>query len=635
MTNTANRLQRINPLDWRRVSIDGGFWGQRRETNRTATLLSQYQRHKKLGVHRAYQWRWPQDRNRPWQIWLGDLGKWIEAASYSLGTSPDAHLARLTATAVSHVLKGQKADGYLYANPVAPAQRWTNLISSHEHYDLGHMIEAAVAHFQATGQNRLLDAVCRAADQLHTNFGRARGKRRGYDGHEEIELALVKLYRATGRKRYLDLAQFFIEERGRKPYYFKLEAQAQGVGLSRDLMSHQAHLPVRQQTDAVGHAVRALYLYCGMADIAAETNDRSLLQVCRRLWQSVTQRRMYITGGVGSSPVGEKFTVDYDLPNEAAYAETCAAIGLILFSHRMLQIEADGKYADVMERALYNGFLSGISVDGTGYFYANHLASPSLGAAPVDARHCEIRQPWYSCACCPPNIGRLIAGLGQFIYSTGPDALYVHLFTGGRAEFDIRGREVVLTQKTDYPWKEKVRITVNPESPLRFTVALRIPGWCRAAKLKVNGKSIRSVDITKKGYARIKRIWQKGDTVELTLPMPVERVEAHPKVRMDCGRVALQRGPMVYCLEQTDNGTNLADIYLPAHAPLKAQYRPHLLGGAVTIRARGHQRSETEWKGKLYRSAGSQTRPVDLLAVPYCLWANRKPGEMLVWIRGS
>jgi len=580
---------RLRPVPWTQVRIEGGFWLERFETNRTATLPTIYERLRRNGALRAYQWQWnPSGPNRPWRIWVGDAAKWIEAASYTLGTREDARLMRLARNAVRNIIKGQKEDGYLYANPIAPQHRWTNLQELHELYDVGHLIEAAVAYLEGTGRCELLDAMCRCADLLVANFGRGGGKRRGYPGHPEIELALVKLYRATGRERYLELARFFVDERGRRPHYFDLEKQEcrrRNIpmrGWISDYSYLQAHRPLREQTEAVGHAVRATYLYCGAADVAVHTGDTELLRACKRLWKSATRRRMYVTGGIGSTAQGEAFTFDYDLPNETAYAETCAAIGLVLFAHA------------------------------------------------------AERQRWFSCACCPPNLARTIAGLGRFIYSQDEGALYVHLYAGSSVSTQLKGCQVRLVQATDYPWRETVEFTVEPSRPLRFTLALRMPGWCRAPSLQLNGRPLRPKPTTRRGYARLTRTWRPGDRVTLTLPMPVERVEANPAVRMDCARVALQRGPIVYCLEEVDNGPNLADIRLPGSAELRALYRPQMLGGAVVIRGRALRRDARAWgRDELYRASRSRLRECRLQAVPYCLWGNREPGEMLVWLRDA
>ncbi len=630
-------LSKIKPLSLRKVRIEDAFWSARLETNRTVTLPDVYQKCKKTGRIDAFKLNWkPPKPNQPHVFWDSDVAKWVEAASASLATHPDTKLEKLLNGVIDLIVNAQQPDGYLnvHFTVVEPEKRWSNLRDNHELYCAGHLMEAAVAHYEATGKGDFLDAMCRCADHIDTVFGRGKGKKRGYPGHEEIELALVKLYRATGERRYLDLGRYFVDERGRRPLYFDIEARARGKKPYEYGASHQAHLPVRDQKTADGHAVRAMYLYCAMADVAAETGDKTLLAACKRLWKNVTHRRMYITGGIGSSKDGERFTTDYDLPNETAYAETCAAIGLVFWAHRMLHLEPDGRYADVMERALYNGVLSGVSLDGSKFFYVNPLTVHPKGFRFMYAAYFEpVRQEWFGTSCCPTNLARLLASLERYVYSQGKNEIYVHLYVAGAAEFDLAGSKVRLTQKTQYPWKEKVRLIVRPEKPAEFTVALRIPGWCRAASLKVNGRAVRLARITKKGYAKIKRLWKSGDTVELTLPMPIEQIQANPNVRMNNGKVALQRGPVVYCLEEIDNGPNLSEISLPADATLRARYDKDLLGGVTVITAKARRRDDSLWKDCLYQSASSKTKVVNIRAIPYYAWCNRKPGEMLVWIR--
>jgi len=621
------------PLD--RVEVADRFWAPRIETNRTVTLPIEHEHLKRTGRIDAWKLGWrPGDPNPPHIFWDSDVAKWLEAVAYALAARPDAELERLADALIDDIAAAQQPDGYLnvHFTVVEPEKRWTNLRDWHELYCAGHLIEAAVAYHQATGKRKLLDVLCRYADHIAAVFGPRRGQKRGYPGHEEIELALVKLYRATGQERYLKLAQFFIDERGRQPHYFDAEAAARGDGRRPPHDYNQSHLPVREQATAEGHAVRAMYLYCAMADLAAETGDGELRRACRRLWRNVTERRMYVTGGIGSSRQGERFTFDYDLPNETAYAETCAAIGLVFWAHRMLALEGDGCYADVMERALYNGVLSGVSLDGKRFFYANPLTV--FPEALRDGGHVAAqRQEWFGCACCPPNIARLLASLPLYAYSEGARTAWVHLYVQGRATLNVAGRQVEVRVQTDYPWREEVSLEVRPQRPGTFTLALRIPGWCRGATLSVNGNPLRLGDIVKKGYAKVRRAWARGDRVELKFPMPVERIEANPRVRMDCGRVALQRGPIVYCLEEVDNGPDLADLCLPRRAALRAQYRPDLLGGIVTITGAALRRDRSGWGRALYRADKSQALKVPITAVPYYAWCNRKPGEMLVWIR--
>lgn len=654
-------IDRLQPLPLADVEIADAFLAPRMRTNRQVTLDTEYEQCRKTGRLDAYQWEYdPKAPPKPWMIWVGDVAKWIEAVAYSLAAKPDDRLAALGRDAIARMLKGQKPDGYLYCNPMAPEKRWAELRNKHEMYEMGHAIEAAVAWHQATGDRRMLDALCKTADLLDATFGSEEGKKRGYDGHEEIELALVKLYRATGNRRYLNLAKFFVEERGRQPHYFDLESAARGEKPMKDYAYLQAHVPVRQQKDLEGHAVRAMYLCCAVADVAAETDDAELLGVARRLWASATQRRMYVTGGIGSSRHGERFTFDYDLPNETAYAESCAAIGLVFFSHRMLQIDRDGRYADVIEQALYNNVPAGISLDGTRFFYGNPLTMfpKALGAS--DETIAYQRLEWFGCACCPPNIARMIASLGQYAYSQDADpkrpALYVHLYAKGFARFQVGQREVCLEVATDYPWDGKVALTVRmdarkqrgaglptrpqrrvgdspPDGESAFALGLRIPGWCRGAKMRLNGKPVRIFGVIKKGYAILNRTWRDGDVIEIALPMPAERVYAHPRVRADAGKAALRRGPIVYCLEEVDNAQGLWQIALPRRAPLRARWDKRLFGGCMVIEGKAIRFGQADKDAALYRTAPPKGKPVVIRAVPYCFWCNRKPGEMTVFIR--
>ena len=629
-------LPRLAPVPLTDVTIDDAFWSPRLEVNRTVTLPIEYDQCKRTGRLDAMTWT-PGRKGQPHIFWDSDVAKWIEAAAYSLATHPDTALQRKVDRVIDTLAGGQGDDGYLnsYFGRVEPDKRWTNLRDRHELYCAGHLIEAAVAYAQATGKRTLLDVMCRYADRIAETFGPRRGQKRGYPGHEEIELALVKLYRATGRARYLALSTFFIDERGRQPHYYDREAKARGDDPKkfhfRNYEYNQSHVPVREQAEVVGHAVRACYLYAGMADVAAETGDRGLLAACRRLWKNVTLRRMYVHGGIGPAGRNEGFTFDYDLPNETAYAETCAAIALVFFAHRMLQIDRDGTVADVMERALYNGVISGVSYDGKAFFYENPLAAHP-GGGPNGGNH--RRSAWFGCACCPPNVARLLASLGQYAYSARRNEAWVHLYVAGTAAVDIGSQSVTLRTQTRYPWSGRVRIAVRPERPGEFTLALRIPGWCRGAKLTVNGKPVRLGPITARGYAKVKRLWSAGDRVELVMPMPVERIESNPKVRQNRGCVALQCGPVVYCLEQVDNGPDLRGVILPASAKLTARTDRSLFGGVGVITGKVLRLDAGTWSAGMYRPAASKTRPAPIKAIPYFLWANRKEGEMLVWIRG-
>lgn len=588
-----------------------------------------YEQFSKNGHFAAFQGTWTGEKNPiPYGFWETEVTKWLEAASYSLATHPNPALEKQVDEVIALIASIQQPDGYLnvWFTQVEPEKRWTNLRDWHELYCAGHLIEAAVAHFEATGQRTLLDVVCRYADHIDSVFGPEEGKKRGYCGHEEIELALIKLHRATHEDRYLRLAHYFVEERGRQPIYFDDEARTRGEDPD-DFWAEtyeycQAHLPVREQDKVVGHAVRAMYFYCALADLAKELGDHSLFETCERLWQHLTSTRMYLTGGLGSSADNEGVTADYDLPNAAAYAETCAAIGLVFWSHRMLQNSTDRRYADMLERALYNGVLSGLSFDGASFFYEN----------PLESHGDHHRQTWYRCACCPPNVARLLNSLGSYVYSTTNEDILVHLYIKSTTALNVKGQPVTLRQETAYPWDGVIQLHVEPEAPAEFSVSLRIPGWCKEAHLSVNGEDVSLEDSMQNGYVRLQRLWQSGDRINLHLDMPVERVYAHPDVSADAGRVALQRGPLVYCIETADNAILLQRIRLPESAELKSTFDPTLLGGLTLIHGEARALETEDWSGTLYRATPAHDSPHDLVAIPYYAWDNRQPGEMRVWI---
>ncbi|MBA4388738.1 MAG: hypothetical protein C0404_12205 [Verrucomicrobia bacterium] len=624
----------MKPVSHENVELNDGFWAPRIRANRDVTIPAEYEQMVKTGHIGAWTWKKGAPKT-PHIFWDSDLAKWIEAVAYSLMHRPDPELEKQVDGVVELMEKAQAADGYLNSHflKVEPEKRWTNLRDQHELYCAGHLIEGAVAYYLATGKRRLLDVMTRYVDLIDRVFGREEGKIRGYCGHPEIELALVRLFKVTGDRKHLELAKYFVDQRGTKPNFFEMETQKRGEKWPGNfLVPLVDNLPVRKQTEAVGHAVRACYLYSAMADLAAETGDRGLLKACRKIWRNIVERRMYIIGGVGSSQHHERFTFDYDLPNEEAYAETCANIALVFFAHRMLQIEPDRDYSDVIERALYNGVISGVSLDGRRFFYDNRLAVHPENYK-YHAQKEPMRREWFGCACCPPNISRTLASLGGYVYSQDRDALFVHLYIQGRAELEIAGGRVVVEQKTAYPWDGRVTVSVAPERPGRFSLMLRMPGWCRKAALKINGRSVQVGSLTR-GYARINRQWRKGDRVELILDMPVERIEAHPAVRHDAGLVALQRGPLVYCLEEKDNGPHLAAIALSRASRLTAKLERKLLGGTTVITGRAVRRDTADWKNQLYRPVGkSKAKRVNIKAIPYCLWNNRGIGEMAVWIR--
>lgn len=572
-----------------------------------------------------------------------DVAKWLEAVSYQLTTNPNQELEKLADSVIDLIEKAQRPDGYLntYYTIKEPDKRWTNLAECHELYCAGHMIEAAIAYYKATGKKKLLNVMLRFVDLIDDNFGIGKDKIKGYPGHQEIELALIKLFKITDNPKHIELAKYFIDQRGKKPNYFltewkkrRKESHWSDQNKIASLDYFQAHKPVRDQNTATGHAVRAMYMYSGMADIALETKDKTLIEACQKLWDNVTKKKMYITGGIGSSGHLESFTIDYDLPNDTAYSETCAAIGLVFFAQRMFHLQAKAEYIDVMEKALYNGVLSGISGNGHKFFYVNPLeVIPEICNNRNDHSHVEPnRQKWFGCACCPPNIARLLASIGKYIYSYRSDCIYVNLYAGSTGKFNIKNTEVTLKQKTNYPWDGKVDLTVLANKKIEFTLALRIPGWCRKYKLKLNGKIVDHTNLKKDGYIYLNRFWSKGDQIELELSMVVEKVYSNPKVRENLGKVAVQRGPVIYCLEEVDNGSNLSSIYLLVNRQLKAEYKGDLLGGVVILNGKAIKISESNWSDNLYSTENYQYNSINITAVPYFTWNNRGHGEMLVWL---
>ncbi|TGR29079.1 MULTISPECIES: glycoside hydrolase family 127 protein [unclassified Mesorhizobium] len=562
-------------------------------------------------------------------FWDSDLGKTIETSAYSLYRRKNPELEKKIDAVIDMYGRLQQEDGYLssWYQRIQPGKRWTNLRDCHELYCAGHLIEGAVAYYQATGKRKLLDIMCRYADHIASVLGPEPGKKKGYCGHEEIELALVKLARVTGERKYMELAKYFIDQRGLEPHYFDEEARARGADPKayhfKTYEYSQSHIPVREQDKVVGHAVRAMYLYSGMADIATEYGDDTLRVALDRLWDDLTTKNLYITGGLGPSAHNEGFTSDYDLPNETAYAETCASVGLVFWASRMLGMGPNARYADMMERALYNGSISGLSLDGSLFFYEN----------PLESRGKHNRWKWHRCPCCPPNIGRMVASIGSYFYSLSDDALAVHLYGDSTARFDIAGVPVTLTQASRYPWDGSVEITVEPQAPVEFTLHLRVPGWSSRAGLAVNGETVDIEDVTSDGYAAIRRNWKKGDRVRLDLEMPIERLYANPEVRQDAGRVALSRGPLIYCVEATDNDTSLHRLTLPRTAGIEVHDEPDLLGGVVTLAATAQADAGDGWQDGLYRSEPPAKVETRLTAIPYFAWDNREPGEMLVWLR--
>ena len=574
-----------------------------------------------------------------------DVAKWLETLSFNLLHHRDPRLEQHADEVIELIEKAQGPDGYLntYFTIKEPGKRWTNLHEGHELYCAGHFIEAAVAYYEATGKRRLLDVVRRYADLIDSTFGPEPSKLRGYCGHPEIELALVKLSEVTGDTKYLNLARFFIDERGREPYYFDIEYEKRGRTHILPELRHfgreylQAHVPVREQSAAEGHAVRLTYLYSAVADLARLSEDASLRDACIRVWENATGKRMYVTGGIGSTSFGESFTFDYDLPLDSMYAETCASVGMVFWAHRMLKLEVERRYADVMELELYNGALSGISLDGTRYFYVNPLESfPERSARNPGLRHVKSeRQPWYSCSCCPSNITRLIASLGRYVYTVQGNSISTHLYVGGEAELLVDGKRFRVEQTTGYPYDGSVRMTIQDAPDEEIAISLRVPGWCGRYSCTVNGRPWTDVEL-EKGYLPVRRRWKNGDVVELALEMPVRLIRSHPNVRSSWGKVCCARGPLIYCLEEADNGPGLHDISLAEDPTWTVTRDSGLLGGTATIEGKAFRTEMGSWDDSaLYASDGANRRPVSIKAVPYALWGNRGRGEMLVWINSG
>ncbi len=626
----------VQPVPFTAVRLEDDFWRPRQETNRTVTIPSAFRKCEETGRVRNFSLasqvndgslrsgkfctRFPFDDS--------DLFKVIEGASYSLSVRKDPDLDRYLDSLALLIAGAQEKDGYLYTNrTIDPAhthewagkERWVNdrMKLSHELYNVGHFYEAAVAHYAATGKRSLLDVAIRNADLLCRTFGP--GKLRSAPGHEEVEIGLVKLYRITGRKEYLDLARFFIDQRGR------LEPRGDSY--------NQDSIPVVDQTTAMGHAVRAAYLYAGVADVAALTGEPSYVRAVDRIWDDVASSRLYITGGIGARRSGEAFGDPYELPNGTAYNETCAAIANVFWNQRMFLLHGDSRYIDVLERSLYNNVLAGISLDGRKFFYPNPLEADgktkfNMGAAD--------RQEWFDCSCCPGNLVRFLSSVSGYLYAVSGRTVYANLFAGSEAAVIVGKDTVRLVEETRYPWDGGVRWTVRPGRPVRFALHLRVPGWIgdrpfagglyRCAEppeapftLSVNGKSV--APRTEKGYAVIEREWREGDQVEYGLPMSVRKIVARKEVRDDLNKLCLERGPIVFCAEEADNGASVRALAIRRTAAFKAAFHPDLLNGVVVL------------SGEASSTGHENSAGHPLTAIPYYAWSNRGAGAMTVWFR--
>jgi uncharacterized protein len=589
------------------VEIHDAFWSPRLKTNRLVTLEACLTQSEKQGNIRNFAIAAGREKRKHSGLVYhdSDLYKVLQGAAYTLREVRSPAVEERIDKIIELIAAAQQPDGYVhtYYTVHEPGKRWTNIAHGHEMYCAGHLIEAAIAYRQATGKRLFLDTAIRFADHICSTFGP--GKRPDPCGHQEIELALVKLWRATDNRKYLDQARFFLEARGKG---------TDGRKLYGDYA--QDHIPVRSQREVVGHAVRAMYQYCAMADVAAATGEKDYLHALTSIWHDIVDRKMYITGGIGPSAKNEGFTVPYDLPNDTAYAETCAALGMALWNHRMFLMTCDGKYADVLEREVYNGMLSGVSLAGDRFFYTNPLGSTGK----------HHRVSWFSCPCCPTNLVRYLPAMGERLYAHRGDDLWTVLYCGSTAIVPLHSGKVKIDQESKYPWEGLIELKLTPEKPMTFTLHCRVPGWCHELpEVAINGEKQREV-IIDQSHVTVKREWKSGDVVRLTLPMTPQRVYADPKVKANVGRVALMRGPIVYCLEGVDHPDGrVRNIVLPPSAKLHAEFDPNLLGGVTVIT--GEALAVVDDPGG--------TKPMSIKAVPYSTWDNRAPGEMVVWLPES
>jgi len=618
----------VKPVGFNLVNVKDGFWSPRLEINRTVTIPYCFQMCEETGRIRNFEKAAGLKEGKHEGIYFNDsdVYKVMEGAAYSLQVHPDAML-RLYLDKLITIMDGaQWEDGYLYTfyslPQRQPQKRWTNERDMHEQYCIGHLFEGAVAHYQVTGDKAFLNVATQCADYICEVFGP--GKRTDPPGHQEIEIGLCKLYRATGDGKYLDMAKFLLDSRGRKG-----NRGPDGNGGLYGEYS-QDHVPVTEQTEATGHSVRAAYMYTGMADVAALTGSMEYIKAIESIWHDVVGAKLYVTGGIGASGGNEGFSGKYELPNLTAYCETCASFANIFWNHRMFLMQGDAKYIDVLERTLYNAALSGIGMKGDRFFYPNPLES--------NGKH--ERSPWFDCACCPSNVARFVPSVPGYAYAYKDNDVYVNLFIGGDATIQIAGNKVKLIQETEYPWKGDMKITVEPEKSATFAVYVRIPGWARNEPvpsdlykstdtvsdepvLKVNGERV-TLSL-EKGFARIERQWEQGDTIDLNLPLPVRRIVARPEVKADQGKVALQRGPLVFCLEGPDNDGKVANLVIPDDAPIKVEHRLDLLNGVMVLTGEAQVAKRTT-DGKVVAAGTKQ-----FTAIPYYAWAHRGRAQMTVW----
>lgn len=606
----------LQPVPFNSVTIEDRFWSPRQRINREVSVRHSFEMLEKAGnmVNLRLAAEGKREGYQGLLFTDSDLYKVVEGTAYTLATHPDPALDRRLDALIAEIGKAQMPDGYLntWFQVTRPDQKWTNLRDHHELYCAGHLFEAAVAHHQATGKRNLLDIALKLAGHIDRRFG-PNGTHPGYAGHPEIELALVKLWKATGDDRWFRLARKLTEPRGAAFFADEHKTPRERY----DGTYWLDDVPLAEHREIKGHAVRAAYLLAGVADIVRETGDPALTKMLDRVWRNATEKRIFVTGGIGPSGHNEGFTVDYDLPNLTAYQETCASIAMALWGHRMGLLHGEGKYWDAVETALYNGLLSGVSLSGDRFFYVNPLAS--LGN--------HHRNEWFGCACCPPNVLRTIAWLGGYAYAVGGGDLVVNLYVGGRVETEVGGAKAKWKVETDYPWNGKV--VLRPEFSGRHGLRLRLPGWCQSHRLSINGQVVGGAS---SGYGVVPaRDWKPSDVVELSLEMPVVQVEAHPLVKENRGRAAVRRGPLVYCAEQVDNDSPVFDAVVPLGSRFEARFDPKVLGGVVVVEAESLRFPANDWERTLYQAAPRAQRGT-LRMVPYGFWDNRAAGPMAVWM---
>lgn len=632
----------ISPVDFTKVHLQSKFWSPRLDTNQKITIPFAFQKCEETGRidNFAIAGSLKEGKFRGIAYDDSDVFKVMEAAAYSLAVQPDKKLDTYLDDLIAKVAPAQEPDGYLYTirtiqkkNPDTPIdkragnERWSNLQDSHELYNVGHMYEAAVAHYLATGKKNFLAIATKNADFLANTFGE--GKQYGVPGHEEIEIGLVKLYRVTGNKSYLDLARFFIDQRGKHKHRKMYIADwANPV----DSAYYQDHIPVTQQIEPVGHVVRAGYLYSGMADVAAITGDTAYIDAISRIWDFTFSKKVYVTGGLGAERGTEGFGQPYDLPNLTAYNETCAALASMLWNYRLFLLSGEAKYLDVFERTLYNGFLSGVSLEGNLFFYPNPLQAD--GKQKFNHGH-ATRSPWFSTSCCPTNVARFLPSLPGYVYATEASNVFVNLFIAGTGTIKMAEQQLQITQQTDYPWNGKVTFTLQPEKSSAFALHIRIPGWASnqpvpgnlytcadsqkpVVSIKVNNKPANYQ--TNNGFAILNQVWKHDDKVELNISMPIRQVVSNQQVEENTGKVALERGPLVYCVEGVDNGGSIMNAVVTQNMQLSTELQPKLLNGIVAIKAKS---AKTK----------SNNPEIVFTAIPYYAWSHRGAGEMAVWLR--